>query len=103
MRIGENLSPFWHNLATVLLVLGYGLCFVTAIFGLWGWRLVGWAQCAVLVILVIDERKAIQQAIAHGATRKADRVFAWYKLALTFTAICVNAVLAGLWFAGTHR
>jgi hypothetical protein len=103
MRVGENLAPFWQNLAFVLLVLAYSLCFVTAISALWGWRGIGLAQCAVLVVLVIDERNAIRRALIDDAARKADRVFAWYKLALVFAAVFVNVVLGGLWLAGIYR
>lgn len=96
MRIGENLSPFWQKTVAVLWVLGYGLTFVAAVSTLWGWHVVGWVSCGVLVASAIDERKGIRAALT-GNARKTDRLFAAYLLAIASIATVVNAVLAVIW------
>lgn len=99
MRIGENLTPFWRNIVTVLWIMGYGLTFVAAISSLWGWYVVGSISCVALIVSVIDERKGMRAALADQA-RKADRWYALYLLIVTSIAAAVNAVLAGAWVLG---
>lgn len=96
MRIGENLSPFWQNIAAVLWILGYGVVFVSAISGLWGWYGVGAVACLVLVVSAVDERKAIKAALS-GELKKADLVFAFYLLVTAAVALAINATLAIVW------
>jgi hypothetical protein len=102
MRIGENLSPFWQNIAAVLWVLGYGVVFVTAVSGLWGWYAVGAMACVVLVVSAIDERKAVKAAL-KGELRKADLVFAIYLLATAAIALAINATLAAFWLLASAK
>lgn len=102
MRVGENLSPFWQNAVVVLWVLGYGLTFIAAISPLWGWHVVGWVSCCVLVVCAIDERSGIRGALV-GDARSNDRLLALYILALATAATIVNSAFAVAWFAAKLR
>jgi ABC-type iron transport system FetAB permease component len=94
MRVGENLRPFWQNVVVVLLIIGYGLNFVLAISSLWGWHTINWLACIVLITIAIEDRKAIKVALTSAQSRFADRFFAWYILALAFSAAAINVI----WF-----
>jgi hypothetical protein len=99
MRVGEHLAPIWQNAVVSLWVLGYGLTFVAVVSTLWGWHVVGWVSCAVLVISTIDERKGVRASLA-GNLRRNDRWFATYLVVLTAVAVVVNIAWAGFWIAG---
>lgn len=102
MRVGETLSSFWQNVATVLWIAGLGLCFVAALSTLWGWHVVGVVSCLALLSLVIEDRVAIRRVLQGRGTRAADRAFAWYLLALAAAAIVANAAAGIAWLAGVH-
>lgn len=97
MRIGENLSPFWQNVTTILWTLGYGLTFVAAISSLWGWYVVGIISCIGLIVFVIDERKGIRAAFSVNG-RKTDRLYALYLLVVTSIATAINIVMFSFLF-----
>ena len=97
MRVGENLSAGWQNLAAALWILGYGLCFLAAISALWGWLVMGWVSCVVLIVLCFEERKAISFIFSKKNIEKNDRFFAWYVLIISSAAVLINLVLIGLW------
>ena len=99
MRVGENLSPFWQNIAAILWMVGLGLCFVAALSTLWEWSIVGFVSCLSLLAIAYEDRRAIRSAVQGRATRLADRAFAWYLLALTGGAIVANAVAGIAWLA----
>jgi hypothetical protein len=102
MRVGENLSSFWQNIAAMLWIAGLGLCFVAAVSTLWGWYVVGVVSCLALLAIVFEDRRAIRRAIQGQTVRLADRAFAWYLLVLAGGAIVANSAAGIAWLAG-HR
>lgn len=99
MRISDNLPPLLQRVATLLWIVGLGLCFVTAISGLWGWHPVGALQCVVLVVLVASERDSLKKVLSGSIGGAVDRAFAWYQLSLASVAVIVNLALLARWAA----
>lgn len=97
MRIRENLSPFLQNVALALWAMGYGVNFLVAISALWGWRpYMGALACFVLIVMLIDDRKVIRQAL-KGELKRGDHMLALYYVGLAAIAIAVNAAVAAKW------
>lgn len=63
MRVGENLSSFWQNIAAIFWIAGLGLCFVAALSTLWGWYVVGVVSCLSLLAIAYEDRRAIRSAV----------------------------------------
>lgn len=99
MRVRDYLSPLLQRFASFLWMVGLGLCFITAISGLWGWHLVGALQCVVLVVLVASEREALKGVLRGSLGGTADRAFGWYQVSLVTVAIAVNLMLLVRWAA----
>jgi len=99
MRVSDNLPPLLQRVVTLLWIVGLGLCFVTAISGLWGWHPVGALQCVVLVVLVASERESLKRVLSGSMGGAADRAFAWYQISLASVAVVVNLVLLARWAA----
>lgn len=99
MRVSDNLPPLLQRVATLLWIVGLGLCFVTAISGLWGWYPLGALQCVVLVVLVASERGSLKKVLSGSIGGAADRAFAWYQLSLASVAVVVNLALLARWAA----
>lgn len=97
MRVGDNLPPLLQHIANLLWVAGLGLCFVTAISGLWGWHVVGALQCVVLVVLVASEKENLRRVLNGSLGGAAARAFAWYQLSLASVAVVVNLILLIRW------
>lgn len=92
MNIGEILTPFWRNFVMILWVIGLGLTFSSAISVLWGWLVVGPVSCAVLLALVVDDRKAIRSSFSTSGTT-ADRLPAIYVVTIAMLALVVNVTV----------
>lgn len=97
MLIRDKLSPWLLRIGGILWIAGLGLCFVTAISGLWGWHAVGALQSVVLVVLVANERDTLKNVLGGGVGGTADRAFAWYQVSLATIAVVVNLVLLARW------
>lgn len=99
MRIGENLSPFWRRVAAVLVLLQHTLLFIAAISAAWGWYVVGFGSCLMLMAGLFDQRHVLRSAIRSNAGKSADRLIAIYGLLLGLIAVIVNVALIGFWIA----
>ncbi|TSJ83746.1 hypothetical protein [Chitinimonas sp. BJB300] len=96
MRIGENLSPFWQRVSVVLVLLQQTLLFVASLSAIWGWYVVGFGSCLVLIGGLFDQRHSLRCALKISTSGRFERYLAIYNLLLGLIAVSVNTVMAGI-------
>lgn len=103
MRIGENLSPFWRNVTSALVLLQHSLLFIVAISALWGWYVVGYGSCLLLTVGIFEQRHHYLKAFKAKIVNVLDRLITIYMLLLGLVAIIINFVLIVFWLVnGRH-